>query len=95
MDDITASMGGQNKELSRCCGEGSGVDKEGGNRKKGLKLSISEIGKEGKEQGDCAMQLPGREVSGMQQQRGGVGFCDQGAKEKARMQKCDARFSFA
>ena len=73
---------------------------------KGSRLSITQGGK----YGDCVMQVSGREVSGVQQEKEGVGLATSvetlgedlmartqqlGSIEKARKKKCDVRFSFA
>ena len=68
VDDITAFMEGKNKELPGFVKNVlQSIKREV--EEKGPKLSIAEGGQEEEKQSDRAMQLSGRKVSGMQQER--------------------------
>ena len=102
VDYITAFLEGRNKALAGIA-EKSNENGRGGKR---VRNCHHVRRKGGKEQGHCVMHVSGREVSGMQQKKKGVGLSDSVGtlgvdlrtstkKEQAERRKCDVRFSIA
>ena len=106
VDEITALVKGKNQEVVEMANKGHGKAGRRSGEKKGIKLSVTENGKEGKSKMVASCGFLENELS--QFSKEGVPLADSvetlgvdfrtrvkklGAKEKARRKKCKVRFS--